>query len=304
MNYQDEIASLKEKHNATILAHNYQLPEVQDIADFTGDSLGLSIKASETKSDVIVFCGVYFMAETAKIISPQKKILIPDKNAGCPMADMITASQLRDLKKENPEAKVVCYVNSLAEVKAESNYCCTSANAEYMLREAFNENDKILFVPDRYLGSFAAQKAERNVIVWNGFCASHLRILPEHILQKKAQHPEAEVLIHPEALAESVNLADAVLSTSGMLTYVKKSLSSEFIIGTEIGMLYPLQKQNPDKKFYPASDLAVCPNMKKITLDKVITCLQNLEFEIDLPAEIISRSRTSIFRMLDFVKKA
>jgi len=297
------IKELKEEKNATILAHNYQLPEVQDIADFTGDSLGLSIQASKTEASVIVFCGVYFMAETAKILSPQKTVLIPDKEAGCPMADMITAQQVRELKAKHPLAKVMCYVNTTAEVKAECDFCCTSANAEYMLNEAFTPNDEIIFVPDKYLGSYAANRTKRNVILWNGFCSSHLKILPEYILKQKKLYPQAKVLVHPECPAGAVNLADAVLSTSGMLKYAKTSDAKEFIIGTEIGMLYPLQKENPGKKFYPGSQMAVCPNMKKITLDKVINSLENMENEINLSDNLIKKAKKSINNMIKFDKK-
>lgn len=299
MNFQKRIEELKKERNAVILVHNYQLPEVQDIGDFTGDSLGLSIEASKTTADVIVFCGVHFMAETAKILSPEKTVLIPDANAGCPMADMITADQLRELKAKHPGAKVMCYVNTSAEVKAECDYCCTSANAEQMLNEAFNEDEEIIFVPDKYLASYAASKTGRKVVLWNGYCKSHLKILPEHVQQQRQLHPNAIVMAHPECLGPVTQLADAVLSTSGMLNYVKRSEATEFIVGTEIGMLHALKKANPGKKFYPASDLAVCPNMKKITLAKVVRSLEQMKDEVILPEEIILKAQKSIFRMIN-----
>ncbi|MBU0468105.1 MAG: quinolinate synthase NadA [Candidatus Omnitrophica bacterium] len=299
MNFQKRIEELKKERNAVILVHNYQLPEVQDIGDFTGDSLGLSIEASKTTADVIVFCGVYFMAETAKILSPHKTVLIPDATSGCPMADMITADQLRELKAKHPKAKVMCYVNTSAEVKAECDYCCTSANAEIMLNEAFNDDDEIIFVPDKYLASYSANKTGRKVIFWNGYCKSHLKILPEHIQKQKELHPNAITMAHPECLSSVTQMVDEVLSTSGMLKYVNKSKANEFIVGTEVGMLHPLQKANPQKKFYAASDIAVCPNMKKITLEKVIRSLEDMRDEVILSEEIISKAQKSIFRMIN-----
>jgi len=299
MSIQEKIQQLKKERNAVILVHNYQLPEVQDIADFTGDSLGLSIQASRTDAEVIVFCGVYFMAETAKILSPKKTVLIPDSHAGCPMAEMITAEELRQMKAKHPKAKVMCYVNSYADVKAECEYCCTSANAERMLLEAFTEKDEIIFVPDKYLASYAAQKTGRNVILWHGFCASHARILPEYIQQQKQLHPNAAVISHPECRGEVLALSDAVLSTSGMLKYVKSSPIKEFIVATEVGMCYPLKKENPDKEFYPATELALCDNMKKITLDKVVSSLENLKEEVVLDPDLIRKAKLPIDRMIN-----
>ncbi len=295
-----KIQELKKKQNAVILVHNYQLPEVQDIADFTGDSLGLSIEASQTNADVIVFCGVHFMAETAKILSPQKTVLIPDSNAGCPMADMITAQQLRDLKAKHKDAKVICYVNTSAEVKAECDYCCTSANAVEMLEKAFTADDKILFVPDKCLASYAAEKTKRNVIIWQGYCPTHVRILPEYVLEAKKLHPQAKVIVHPECITSVLNLADEVLSTAGMMRYAKESDAKEFIVGTEVEMIYPLKKANPEKNFYPATGLAVCPNMKKVTLDKVKQSLEELVHEIVLPEDILLRAKRPIDNMLKF----
>lgn len=298
MNLVERIQELKKKRNAVILAHNYQLGEVQDIADFAGDSFGLSVQASETKADVILFCGVYFMAETAKILSPAKTVLIPDLDAGCPMADMITAAELRELKSKHPRAKVVCYVNSSAEVKAESDVCCTSANAVNILKDVFTPEDEIIFVPDKYLGMYSASKTGRNVILWRGFCPTHGKILAEEVVRQKELHPNAKVLVHPECRPDVIALADDVLSTSGILRYVKQSPAKEFIIGTEIGILHPLRKENPGKTFYPVTDLAVCPNMKYITLAKVAQALEEMKFEVTLPANIIERAKRSLTNMI------
>jgi len=300
----EKINELKEKKNAVILAHNYQLPEIQDIADFTGDSLGLSIQASKTKADVIVFCGVYFMAETAKILSPHKTVIIPEKDAGCPMADMITADQLRSLKMRHPWAKVVCYVNTPAAVKAESDVCCTSANAISVLKDMFTDEDEIIFVPDKYLGTYASAQANRNVIPWHGYCPSHARILPEHIEQLKALHPEAKVLAHPECNGLVVASADAVVSTSGMLRYVRESDAREFIIATEPGMVYPLQKEHPDKEFYAATELAICRNMKMVTLEKLLRSLEDMDHQVELPESIIHKAQKSINNMIRYKEQS
>lgn len=299
-----KIKALKEKRNAVILVHNYQLPEVQDIADFTGDSLGLSIEASKTKADVIVFCGVYFMAETAKILSPQKTVLIPDPMAGCPLADMITVEEVRELRRQHPKAKVVCYVNTTAAVKAECDYCCTSANAVELLAGAFSERDEIVFVPDKYLGSYAAAKAKRNVVIWKGYCPTHALILPEHILALKKEHPKAMVMSHPECNAAVLKVSDAVLSTSGMIKYAKESSAKEFIVATEVGMLHPLRIENPGKIFYPVTELATCPNMKKTTLDKVVTSLEKMIYEVKLSDELIQKAKKPIDNMLRFRRDA
>ncbi|MDP8266043.1 MAG: quinolinate synthase NadA [Candidatus Aceula meridiana] len=304
MTIQEQIQELKKKRNAVILVHNYQLGEVQDIADFTGDSLGLSIEASKTEADVIVFCGVHFMAETAKILSPQKTVLIPDETAGCPMADMITADELRTLKAKHPNAKVMAYVNTSADVKAECDYCCTSANAIQMLEEAFTEKDEIIFVPDKYLASYAASKTNRNVVIWQGYCPTHARILPEHVVAMKEKYPDAKVMVHPECSSPVINLSDEVLSTSGMIKYAKESKANEFIVGTEIDMEHALKAEIPDKKFYPVSSLAVCPNMKKTTLGKVLNSLENMVFEIKLSDDILTRAKTPIDNMLKFRREA
>ena len=247
-----KIIKLKKDRDAVILAHNYQIGEVQDIADFTGDSLGLSIEASRTKAKVIVFCGVYFMAETAAIISPDRAVIIPDENAGCPMANMITVRQLRETKKRYPEAKVVCYVNSTAAVKAESDICCTSANAVKVVN-SIPKDEQIIFIPDKSLGDFVSKKSGRSMILWEGYCPTHHRILAQDIINMRKEHPNAIVIVHPECTADVVELADQALSTSGMCKFARESDAKEFIVGTEIGLLYTLQKENPDKKFYPAS---------------------------------------------------
>ena len=295
----EKLKKLKKEKNAVILAHIYQLPEIQDVADFVGDSLDLSRKAAETDADIIVFCGVHFMAETAAILSPQKKVIIPDANAGCPMADMITASQLREFKTKYKNPVVVAYVNTSAEVKAESDICCTSSNALNVVKSLIGD-ETIIFVPDRNLGSYVQKNSGKEMIIWNGFCPTHNNLmLPEHIAQAKRLHPDAEVLVHPECRPEVVALADHAMSTGVMCRYVPTSKSKEFIIGTEIGILYKLQKENPGKKFYPVSDLAVCPNMKKITLDKVLDALANEKNIVIVPAEIAVKARKPIERMLE-----
>ena len=299
MNIVEKIKALKKEKNAVILVHNYQLPEIQEIADYTGDSLGLSMQAAKTDADMIVFCGVIFMAETAKILSPHKTVVIPDKTADCPMARMITVEQLRELKSKHPKAKVLSYVNSIAEVKAESDVCCTSANALTVARNAFTEDDEIIFVPDKFLASYTASQINRKFIFWNGHCPTHMRILPEYIEQIKQQDPDAKVIVHPECTQETINVADEVCSTGGMSKYVEKSNAKSFIIGTENGMVYRLQQDFPDRKFYPVTDLAICPNMKKTTLDKVLNSLENNEYEITLDNEIIVKAQKAIKAMLD-----
>ncbi|MFH1459002.1 MAG: quinolinate synthase NadA [Candidatus Omnitrophota bacterium] len=301
MNITEKISKLKKEKNAIILAHNYQLPEVQDIADYQGDSLGLSVEASRTKADIIIFCGVYFMAETAKIISPKKRVLIPDKNAGCPMANMITVEELKNVKAKHPGMKTLCYVNSSAEVKAESDICCTSANAVMIAERAFNAEDMIMFIPDRHLGRYAATKVKRNFSFWPGYCPTHLRILPEYILEQKKKHPQACVLVHPECPQDVIDIADQVFSTGGMSKFVAKSSHKEFIIGTETGMLYRLKQDNPDKEFYAAADIAVCPNMKKITLDKILMALTEMCYEVTLSEDIIEKAKKSIMKMIEYV---
>jgi quinolinate synthase len=296
----EKINNLKKEKNAVILAHNYQIPDVQDIADYVGDSLGLSIQASKTTADIIVFCGVYFMAETAKILSPEKTVLIPDRNAGCPMADMITADQLRKLKAEHPRAKVLCYVNTTAEVKAECDVCCTSGNAQQVVREAFQPDDEIIFAPDQYLAHYISTVTRRSFISWRGYCPTHVKILPEDIAAKRVLHEGAEVLVHPECPASITSIADKVLSTEGICRYIQASNAKEFIIGTEIGILHRLKKENPGKTFYPVSGKASCPNMKLTTLEKILWSLEEMEHEVTVPLDIMRRARKSLQKMIDY----
>ncbi len=298
MNIVQKIEDLKKRRKAVILAHNYQIPEVQDIADFVGDSLDLSIRAASTDAEVIVFCGVHFMAETAKILSPGKTVLLPDKNAGCPMADMITADQLRALKAEHPRAKALCYVNTSAEVKAECDLCCTSANALRMVSEVLKDAQEILFVPDRYLAAFVAGQTGREFAVWQGFCPTHARILPEHVLEARALHPGAPVVVHPECRPEVSALADLTTSTGGMVRYAREAEAREIIIGTEPGILHRLRKENPGKVFHPVSESAICPNMKRTNLEKILWALEDMEHAIVVPDEIAGRARRCIEAML------
>jgi len=294
----ENIEKLKKERNAVILAHNYQLPQIQDVADYVGDSLGLSIQAAKTGADVIVFCGVHFMAETAKILSPGKTVLLPDEKAGCPMANMITAEQLRSLKEKHPGAAVLSYVNTSAEVKAESDLCCTSANAVKMARDVLGEERDIIFVPDRHLAGYVSSRSARDFILWNGWCPTHARILPEDVIGEKGLHPEARVIAHPECTQEVRALADEVASTGGMCRYVKETEAEEIIVATEVGIIHRLRKENPGKAFYPASRLAVCPNMKKTTLEKVLWSLEDMTHEILVPEDIRVRALGSIERML------
>lgn len=294
-----KIDKLKKERNAVILVHNYQIGEVQNIADYLGDSLGLSLQAAKTKADVIVFCGVHFMAETAAIISPHKKVIMPDVSAGCPMADMITPEELKIIKAKYPKAKVVTYVNTTAAVKAESDICCTSANAARVV-DSIKDTDQIIFTPDKYLGHYTATKVKnKKFIFWEGYCSIHVKILPEHIKKQKDEHPKAEVMVHPECRPETIALADQVLSTGGMIKYAKESKAAELIVGTETGILYRLRKENPDKKFYAATELAVCPNMKKTNLEKVLWSLEDLKTEITIPKQIADRARSAIEKMLE-----
>ncbi len=288
---------LKRQRNAVILAHNYQISEVQEMADFTGDSLELSIKAAKTDADVIVFCGVLFMAETASILSPDKMVLLPVKDAGCPMADMITAEQLRELKKQHPGALVVCYVNSSAEVKAECDYCCTSSNAVDVVK-TLPADREIIFVPDKYLGQHVIDRTGRQMILWAGYCPTHAKILEKDIAAQKELHPQAVVLVHPECTEPVKRIADQVLSTGAMCRFVRSSRADEFIIGTELGIMHRLTKENPGKKFYPAKESAICPNMKKITLEKVLWSLEDMKYEIRVPAAIRERAKLALDRMI------
>ena len=295
-----KIEELKARRKAVILAHNYQPGEIQDLADFTGDSLGLSIKASQTDAETIVFCGVLFMAETAAILSPEKTVLLPEKTAGCPMADMITAEQLRQLKQKHPEALVVCYVNSSAEVKAESDYCCTSANAVEVVN-SLPEDKRILFVPDQHLGQFVAERTGRDLILWPGYCSTHVVITTDDIKAAKANYPDAIVMAHPECNEPVKALSEELLSTSQMLKLVAKGTAKRFIIATETGIIHSLKKQSPNDEFIPATHRAICPNMKKITLDKVIASLEEMQYKITVPEAISARAKKALDRMVEIL---
>ena len=292
-----EIEELKVRRNAIILAHNYQVGEIQDIADFVGDSLELSRKAAATDAETIVFCGVLFMAETASILSPEKNVLLPDLRAGCPLADMISPEALKMLREDHPQAVVVTYVNSSAEVKAESDICCTSANAVRVVNSLPQE--KVIFVPDRNLCHWVGRSTNKELICWEGFCPTHEVLRKEDVLNVKRAHPEAKFVAHPECLEEVLDLADEVTSTSGILNFARETSATELIIGTEIGMLHRLRKENPDKRFYPASEKMVCPNMKYHTLEKVRHSLKEMNYLIKVPEETRVKAYQGIKKMLD-----
>lgn len=301
----DKIQDLKQKYNAVILAHNYQPGEIQDIADFTGDSLGLSIKAAQTDAGVVVFCGVYFMAETAAILSPEKTVVLPEKLAGCPMADMITAEQLKGLKQEHPGAIVVCYVNSPAEVKAESDYCCTSANAVEVVN-SLPGGKKIIFVPDQYLGGYVTEQTSRDIVLWPGYCSTHRLITEEDIKNARQRLPGAIVMTHPECTKPVRDISDKIFSTSQMLNFVRRSDEKRFIIATETGIIHSLKKQRPDAEFIPAAEKAICPNMKKITLEKLLWAMEDLakadsRYQVKVPDEIRKKAKKAIDRMVEIL---
>ncbi len=293
----EEITRLKKERNAVILAHNYTRGEVQDVADFTGDSLELARRAAEVEADVIVFCGVWFMAETAKILNPSKIVLIPDPTAGCPMADMITGSQLRELKARNPSAKAVCYVNSTAEVKAECDICVTSGNAERVMAK-FAPDEMIIFVPDQHLGGHIAGMLGRHYELWPGYCPTHAAITAAAIADARRQHPGAVVMVHPECAKDVRDAADQRLSTGGMCKFARESAAQEFIVGTEVGILHRLRMENPDKRFYPVSERIVCPNMKKTTLENVAESLREMKTEVAVDPGVAVRAKRAIDTML------
>lgn len=297
------IEELKKKHNAVLIAHNYQIGEVQDVADFVGDSLELSQKAAQIESDIIVFCGVHFMAETAAILSPEKTVLLPEKDAGCPMADMITASDMREWKKRYPGRKIVCYVNTTAEVKAEGDICCTSSNAVEVVESL--DGDEILFVPDKNLAAYVARHTNKKIIPWDGYCYVHNNIHVKDIEEKRRLHPDAEVWVHPESRPEVIDIADKVFSTGKMVKEAGETKKNKIILGTEAGMTYRLKKENPDKEFYPAKDLSFCFNMKKIDLNKVLKSLEDLKYKVEVPSEIRKKALGSIEKMIQIkgVKK-
>lgn len=290
------ILELKEQRRAVILAHYYQRGEIQDIADFVGDSLQLSQQAASTDAEVIVFCGVHFMAESAAILSPQKTVLLPEPRAGCPMADMADASGLREMKTRYPNAAVVSYVNTSAAVKAESDICCTSSNAVKIVNSV--DTQQIIFVPDRNLGRYVAARTDKEVIVWEGYCNTHDHLTLEQLRKVQAEHPHALTVVHPECRPEVSQAADHVSSTAGMIRFVGESDAQEFIIGTESGLLHLLQKENPDKKFYLASPSLVCPNMKANTLPKVLRALETMEPRITVAEDVRVRAVQALDRML------
>jgi len=306
----DKIEDLKKEKDVVILAHNYQIPEVQDVADFVGDSLGLARQAAKTPHKIILFCGVHFMAETAAIISPEKKVLIPDIAAGCSLSDSITLEQLKQWKKEHPSAITIGYVNTTAEIKSELDYCCTSSNAVNVVK-AIPDDKEILFLPDMFLGSYVAKMTGRkNMLIWAGECHVHAGITPENVKEKLNSLAHAEFLIHPECSCTTPMMYDVangsynsnqvqILSTEGMMNHVKNSKSNEFVIATETGILYRMKQQNPTKKFIPASENAECEYMKMITLDKVYNSLLNETTVITVPKEIADNARLAIERMLE-----
>ena len=293
----DEIRRLAEERRAVILAHNYCRGEVQDVADFTGDSLELARKATEVEADVIVFCGVYFMAETAKILNPSKTVLIPDPTAGCPMADMVTAEQLRELKSRHPGAKAVCYVNSTAEVKAECDICVTSGNAERVMA-LFPPEQEIIFVPDQHLGGHIAGILGRSYVLWPGYCPTHAAITANAIAEARRLHPGAPVLVHPECARDVREAADERLSTGGMCRYARESAAPEIVVGTEVGILHRLRGENPGKRFHPVNERLVCPNMKKNTLENLRDSLVEMKTEVVVPEETSARAKRAIDAML------
>lgn len=293
---QERIRTLKSERNAIILAHNYQRPEVQDVADFVGDSLELSRKATQVESDIIVFCGVHFMAESAKILNPRRTVLLPEITAGCPMADMIDIEDLRQWKERYPNAAVVCYVNSSAAIKAESDICCTSANAVKIVESL--DARQILFVPDQYLGHYVSTKTSKEIILYPGFCPTHRRVKPEHLIEAKKAHPEAVVLAHPECTPEVVALADAVLSTSQMIRYVKENPADKFIVATEAGILHRMEMENPTKTFYTASAALLCPNMKRTSLKSVLESLTKNQYVVDVQEDVRVKAVRALDRML------
>jgi quinolinate synthase len=293
----DEIMALKKEKNAVLLVHNYQRPEIQGVADFLGDSLGLSIQASKTSADVIVFCGVDFMAESAKILSPGKIVIHPEPDAMCPMAAMIDAEGLRMMKKEYPDAVVVGYVNTSAEVKTELDYCCTSANAVRVVKSL--KEKKIIFVPDTNLGLYVKRfTPDKEIVLWPGFCPTHQNITKDDLLALKVLHPDAEIIVHPECTPDVIDIADHVASTEGMVKRVVESAKREFIMGTEKDMCYRLKKENPGKDFF-ATGKALCPNMKKITIEKVVASLRTLQPRVELSKETIEKASLPLKRMME-----
>ena len=297
MTIQEEIRNLAQARKAVILAHNYTRGEVQDVADYTGDSLELARQAATVDAEVIVFCGVYFMAETAAILNPGKTVLIPEPSAGCPMADMITGAQVRALKAEHPGAKAVCYVNSTAEVKAACDMCVTSGNAERVMA-TFGPDEEILFVPDQHLGGHISGLLGRTYTLWPGYCPTHQIITAKLIAEARAAHPGAPVLVHPECAKDVRAAADHALSTGGMCKFARESSEKEIIVGTETGILHRLRKENPEKIFYPVTARMICPNMKKTTLENLRDCLQEMKNVVVVPEPTATQARRAVQAML------
>jgi len=305
----DEVLRLKKEKDVVILAHNYQIPEVQDVADFVGDSLGLSRQAAKVKQKTILFCGVHFMAETATIVSPDKRVLIPDLEAGCSLSDSITVDQLRKWKKEHPNATTVGYVNTTAEIKSELDYCCTSSNAVNVVN-AIPKEKEVLFLPDMFLGSYVAKiTGRKNMQIWAGECHVHAGITPDHVEKKLAELKNAEFVVHPECSCTTPMMYDVasgryknhqvqILSTEGMMNHVSKSDSKQFVVATETGILYRMRQQNPQKTFIPASENAECEHMKMITLDKVYRSLYDDKYEVKVAKKTADKARLAIERML------
>jgi len=293
----EKINVLRKEKKAIILAHNYQIPDIQDIADFTGDSLDLATKATKTDAEVIIFCGVNFMAESAKILNPEKTVILPDANANCPMAAMVDVQSLKCKKEDYPDAEVVAYINTTADVKAISDICCTSSNGAKVVNSV--KAKEVIFVPDNNLGSYIQRFIkDKKMILWQGICSTHHNIKKQELLNLKEKHPKAEIIVHPECRLEVIDISDQALSTNGMISYCKKSSSKEFIIGTEKDMCYRLKKEIPGKTFIPVES-AVCINMKKNTLEKVLNSLETLEPKVELSNEIMKKAKIPLQRMMD-----
>jgi quinolinate synthetase complex, A subunit len=292
----ERLKQLKKERNAIILAHYYQRDEIQEVADFRGDSFLLAQKAAQTDADVIVFCGVHFMGESAKILAPDKTVLIPDERAGCPMADMVNVDGLRALKRKHPNATVVTYINSSAEVKAETDICCTSSNAVKIVNSV--DSDEVIWVPDKNLGDYVSKRTDKKMIIWEGYCNTHDMLTVKDVEEMRAKHPNAQFVAHPECRPEVVAMADFVGSTTAIIKYCRESDCQEFIVGTEDGTGYQLRKDSPHKKFYFATKYLVCPNMKVNNLKKLVRCLENMEPEIYVPPHVADKARLSLERML------
>jgi len=293
----ERLEQLKKERNAIILAHYYQRDEIQEVADFRGDSFLLAQKAAQTDADVIVFCGVHFMGESAKILAPNKRVIIPDERAGCPMADMVNVEGLRELKRKHPNAKVVTYINSSAEIKAESDIVCTSANAVKVIQSI--DADEIIWVPDKNLGDYVSKFTDKKMIIWEGYCNTHDMLTVRDVVEMKAKYPNAQLVVHPECRPEVVKMADFVGSTTAIIKYCRESPHTEFIIGTEDGTGYQLRKDSPHKTFHFASKYLVCPNMKVNNLKKVVRCLETMQPEIHVPEDVAEKARRALLRMLE-----